>query len=123
MDTDVLIWILRGNKNITQRIFELSEKAPLTLSVVSIAEIYKNIFPAELTTTEDFLAGHFTFTVDVKIAKTAGLYWQQYSKQLKKLSLADCLVAATANINNLTLVSLNLEHFPMKDIKTLDPSK
>jgi len=48
LDTDVLIWILRGNQPLTQKIFEFSEESTLALSVISIAEVYKNIFPAEL---------------------------------------------------------------------------
>lgn len=72
--------------------------------------------------TEDYLNQHIIFDVDRKTAKIAGLYCQQYSKHLKNLSLEDCLIAATANVNNLTLVSLNMRHFPMKDIKFQNPS-
>lgn len=61
--------------------------------------------------------------VTASIAKQAGLYWQQYSKRLKNLSLTDCIIAATASIHNSTLVSLNKRHFPMKDIKILNPVK
>ena len=122
LDTDVLIWILRDRKEIVEKASQLKELATLCTSVISIAEIYKNIFPSELTTTEDFLDQHIIYDVDQKIAKIAGLYWQQYSKQLKSLSLADCLIAATANVHNLTLVTLNTKHFPMKDIEVLNPS-
>ncbi len=55
LDTDVLIWVLRGNKEIIQKISALKEKSELSISVISIAEIYKNIFPSELTVTEDYL--------------------------------------------------------------------
>ncbi len=123
LDTDVLIWVLRGNKEIIKKISELKEKSELSISVISIAEIYKNIFPSELTATEDYLHQHIIFEIDQKIAKIAGLYWQQYSKQLKNLSLMDCLIAGTANVNNVTLVSLNSKHFPMKDIQVLNPNK
>ncbi|SRR5258708_7757691 len=121
LDTDVLIWILRGNKEIQEEILRLSLETPLAISVISIAEIYKNIFPSELTVTEDFLNEHVILEVDQKIAKVAGLYWQEYSKELKNLSLADCLIAGTANINNASLVSLNTRHFPMKDIEVINP--
>ena len=121
LDTDVLIWILRGREDIVEKVSELKETSNLCISVISVAEIYKNIFPSELTTTEDFLDQHIIFDTDQKIAKIAGLYWQQYNKQFKTLSLADCLIAATANENNLTLVSLNIKHFPMNDIKVLNP--
>lgn len=121
LDSDVLIWILRGKKEVKDKISKLKEESPLAISVISIAEIFKNIFPSELSTTEDFLDLHITFDVDRKTAKIAGLYCQHYKPQLKNLSLEDCLIAATANVNNLTLVSLNTKHFPMKDIKTLNP--
>lgn len=122
LDTDILIWILRNRKDIVEKVSQLKESSTMTTSVISIAEIYKNIFPSELTTTEDFLEQHIILSVDQKIAKIAGLYWQQYNKQFKNLSLADCLIAATANVNNLTLVTLNAKHFPMKDIEVLNPS-
>lgn len=121
LDTDVLIWILRGNKEITGKVLNLKEKAPLCISVISVAEIYKNIFPSELSDTEEFLDQHIIFEVNVKIAKIAGLYFQQFSKQLKNLSLTDCLIAATVKENNTVLVSLNTKHFSMKDIQILNP--
>lgn len=121
LDTDILIWVLRNNKFFVEKVSQMKESSPLSISVISVAEIYKNIFPSELTTTEDYLYQHIIFEIDQKIAKIAGLYWQQYNKQLKALSLADCLVAATANVNNLTLVTLNTKHFPMTDIQILNP--
>src|ERR1035437_4939555 len=121
LDTDVLIWVLRGKIDIINKVSDLKNKSPLGISVISIAEIYKNIFPSELTITEDYLEQHIIFDVDQKIAKIAGLYWQQYAKQLKNLSLTDCLIAGTANVNDLVLVSLNTKHFPMKDIQVLNP--
>ncbi len=122
LDTDVLIWVLRGNKEIIDKVLSLKDDSVLSISVISIAEIYKNIFPSELTSTEDYLNQHIIFEVDPKIAKIAGLYWQQYSKKLKNLSLTDCLIAGTANVNNAILVSLNTRHFPMNDIQVLNPS-
>lgn len=121
LDTDILIWVLRGNTKIIEKISQLKDKAPLSISVISIAEIYKNIFPSEIIPTEDYFAQHIQFTADQKVARIAGFYWQQYSKNLKNLSLTDCLIAATASVHETTLVSLNSKHFPMKDIKVLNP--
>lgn len=122
-DTDVLIWILRGNKTITEKASLLKNKSSIGISTISIAEIYKNIFPSEIPITENFLKQHITFHVTEDIAKQAGLYWQEYSKKLNALSLTDCLIAATACINDAKLVTLNGKHFPMKNISVLDPTK
>lgn len=123
LDTDVLIWILRGNDEIIRAISLLKDTSPLAISVISIAEIYKNIFPSELLVTEDFLHSHIILDVDQRMAKTAGLYWQEYAKKLQKLSLTDCLIAATATTNGATLCSLNTKHFPMRDLEVIDPRK
>lgn len=120
IDTDVLIWVLRGNKKYEELLQQLKSQDTLSISTITIAEIYKNIFPSEIVKTENLLNEFLIWDVNSLIAKQAGFYWQQYSKQLKNLSLMDCLIAGCANVNNLTLVSLNTKHFPMKDIQMLD---
>ncbi len=121
IDTDVLIWVLRGNKTYEDLLQNLKNKSALSISTVTIAEIYKNIYPSEILITENILNEFQTFDVDSSVAKQAGLYWQEYAKRLKNLSLTDCIIAATARVNKSTLVSLNTKHFPMKDIEILSP--
>lgn len=121
IDTDILIWVLRGNKKYEDFLQNLKDKDALSISTVTIAEIYKNIFPSEIIKTENVLNEFQTLDITSAIAKQAGFYWQQYEKNLRNLSLTDCLIAATANVNNVTLVSLNIKHFPMKDIEVLNP--
>lgn len=121
IDTDIIIWVLRDNKKYANLLINLSRKGSLCISTVTIAEIYKNVYPAELIKTENLLNELQSLDVTPLIAKQAGLYWQEYSKQLQNLSLMDCLIAGCANVNNLTLVSLNKKHFPMKDIQILNP--
>lgn len=119
IDTDIIIWILRGNKKYEDLLQNLKYKDAISISTITIAEIYKNIYPSEMVKTENLLNELETWDVTAIIAKQAGLYWKQYSKNLKNLNITDYLIAASANINNLTLVSLNIKHFPMKDIKIL----
>lgn len=121
IDTDVIIWILRGDKEYENFLQELKNKGSLSVSTITIAEIYKNVYPSEMVMTENLLNELLARDVNTSTAKQAGLYWQQYVKKLKNLGLADCLIAATANVNDLTLVTLNVRHFPMKDIRVLNP--
>jgi len=120
LDTDIIIWVLRGNKKYQDLFENLSNRGVLSISTITIAEVYKNIYPAESVKTENLLNDLHFFNVTPLIAKQGGLYWQQYSKNLKNLNITDCLIAATAGINEATLVTLNKKHFPMKDIKLLD---
>lgn len=123
IDTDILIWVLRGDRKYEDFLQSLKDKGSFSISTVTIAEIYKNIYPSEIVKTENVLSELQTWDVTPPIAKQAGLYWQEYIKRLKNLSLTDCLIAGCANVNNLTLVSLNIKHFPMEDIKILNPPK
>lgn len=121
IDTGVLIWVLRGNKKYEEFLLKLSRKGELAISTITIAEIYKNIFPSELLKTENVLNEFEVYDVSSSIAKQAGLYWQEHGKKLINLNLTDCLIAATAHINDFILVSLNRKHFPMNNITLLTP--
>src|SRR3989344_2473510 len=121
LDTDIIILVLRGQQKYLDLLEELSSQGTPYISTITIAEVYKNVYPQELIKTERLLNNLGIYDVTSIIAKQAGLYWQEYSKNLKNLNITDCLIAATANVNEVTLVSLNIRHFPMKDIKFLDP--
>lgn len=121
LDTNILIWVLRENKIYVDVYRELKRASTLYISTITIAEIYKNVYPAELIGTEEVLSEFEVWDVTVSIAKQGGLYWQQYSKNISKLNILDCLIAATAKEHDLTLLTLNTRHFPMKDIRVMSP--
>lgn len=123
IDTDIIIWLLRGNKKYVNLIQRLKDKYSLTISVLTITEVYKNVFPAEFVKTEEVINEFVVWQITSTIAKQGGLYWQQYSKKLKKLHILDCLIAGTVKEHGLTLLTLNTRHFPMDDIKVVDPVK
>ncbi len=120
IDTDIIIWVLRNNQKYKKLLKSLSKKGILYISTITIAEVYKNIYPTEYSDTEEILNKFKSLDVTIPVAKQGGFYWQQFHKKLQNLSLADCLIAATANVSDTTLVTLNKKHFPMKDIKLLD---
>lgn len=123
LDSDIAIWILRNNLKIVAKIDELVASGQETaLSTATVAEIYKNVLPSEVLNTEDFLNDNVIFDVDLGTGKLGGYYWQQYHKKLANLSIIDCLIAATAKLQNAVLVTLNTKHYPMDDIELLSPT-
>ncbi|MBU1084831.1 MAG: type II toxin-antitoxin system VapC family toxin [Candidatus Beckwithbacteria bacterium] len=123
LDTDVLIWILRGNEKVVKRVKKLVKNKRQAVSVISVAEIYKNLFPSEIEKTSELFEASLVLEVDYKVAKLAGLYWRDYHKKYRGLSLADCLIASSAKVNNLKVMSGNVKHFPMLKGKVVNPLK
>ncbi len=123
LDTDIIIWILRGNNNVVDRIKTIVKDNQITVSVLTVAEVYQHIFPKELDHAERLFSSYVLFPVDARIARNGGFYWQELHKKLKTLSIVDCLIAATAKEHDAILLTLNTRHFPMKDIRVRDPLK
>ncbi|HCH59330.1 MAG: putative ribonuclease VapC [Candidatus Amesbacteria bacterium GW2011_GWA2_47_11b] len=123
LDSDIAIWILRKHKLLVSAIERLSSQNFTSISAITVAEVYKNAFPTELSGVEDFFKNQWVIPVSLEIAREAGLYWNQFHKKLVNISTLDCMIAATARLNGLTVVTLNTRHFPMPDIKVLNPLK
>ena len=121
LDTDILIWAIRGREDIVKSVERLVGTKSTCVSTITIAEIYKNIYPSELIVTEDLLSRHIIYPVDYEIARQGGLYWRDYNKKHSGLSLPDCLIASTAKLYDLTLVTMNDKHFPMQGIEVINP--
>jgi len=123
LDTDIVIWILRGDRKVISSVDKLIDNDRTGISTITIAEVYKYTFPSELHKNEDVINHQELFSVTKEIAVQAGLYWNQYHKKLLRLSLSDTIVAATCRSENCQLLTLNTRHFPMTDIKVLNPLK
>lgn len=122
LDSDIVIWLLRNDTKIVKIVGKLANQGELAVSAITIAEIFKNIFPEELSTTESFFSKNKVFDVTAEIAQKAGFYWRDFHKKFANLSITDCIVAATAQHKNVDLLTLNIRHFPMTDINIIKPS-
>lgn len=114
-----------GDKWYVKWFTDLKEDGSISLSIstITIAEIYKNVFPLEIVRTERIIGDFLHLDVISRIAKEAGLYWKDYSKKIEKINILDCIIAATAKEHKASLITLNIRHFPMDDITVLDPAK
>ena len=128
IDSDVLIWHLRGHQPTVQLLRALVRKSrqeevvlPLGCSVISVFEVWAGMRPGEKAGTERFLNSLERYPVDEVIAKQAADYYQAFVKQGITLYIADLIIAATAVGHQLTLVSYNHNHFPMEGIRIHTP--
>ena len=123
LDTNIVIWMLRGKVQVIEKVDKMSRSDKTALSVITIAEVYQNAFSHEIDSTDKYIDTNEVYEVNKRIAKDAGMYWNQYHKKLLTLSITDCLIAATAKYYNCSLLTLNTRHFPMTDIKVQNPLK
>jgi predicted nucleic acid-binding protein len=115
IDTDVLIDYLRNRHEAVAYLETAAE--PLLISVVTIAELYAGVKEgAERAKLDVFITAFEIASLDFAIAIAGGLHRRHYHKS-HNVSLADALIAATAEQYQAKLVTLNRKHFPMlKDV-------
>jgi len=111
IDTDVLIDYLRDQADAVNYIEDLT--APLLMSAITMAELYAGVCEGEERTKLDaFITAFELVPIDQAIALKGGLYRRDYKKS-HNVGIADALIAATVEIRQATLVTLNKKHFPM----------
>jgi len=120
LDTDVIIWHLRGHEPTEAALRTIAADQPLGCSALSVFEVWSGVRSREEEPTRRFLASLHQIPTDGPIAVVAAEYWRDYRGQGITLGRADALIAATARVLDLALVTYNIEHYPMDDIARYD---
>jgi predicted nucleic acid-binding protein len=110
VDTDVLIWHLRGYPQATRRLDELGA---LTLSAVSYLEVLQGMRnKAELVALKRMLQHRAATLLPVSEAITQRAIELMESLTLSHgLQMGDALIAATALDHGLPVLTANVKHF------------
>jgi predicted nucleic acid-binding protein len=118
LDTTVIIDYLRGESEKVKFIKKLaSDGCLLGCCLVNIIEVCAGMREREREATEEILDSLEYYEVTKEIAKKAGQYKRVYREKGVTLSLPDVVIAAIAISHNLTLVTDNLKHYPMPEIR------
>ena len=114
LDTDILIWVLRKNKEIKNKLIKatLETDGGLYITPIQIAEIYAGIRASEEKIIKKFLNSFNIIPIDVQIGELAGRFINQYRKS-HSVEIADATIAAASIVNNFKLWTLNKKHYPM----------
>lgn len=119
LDTTILIDLFRGRQEAIVFLDKLSQEGSLSVCAVVVSEIFSGVRPAELSKVEEFLEAMNYVQIDYKTAKRAGLYKRDFQRKGINLSISDTLIASTAVDHSLTLVTKNVRHFPMRELKVI----
>ena len=113
IDTDVIIDHLRGIPDAQDFLENVMGKSDCFLSTITIAELYVGVREGkERKILDQFINEFQVATIDAKTAQQSGIYRRDYGKS-HGVGLADAIIAATAMIMDLSLVTLNKKHYPM----------
>lgn len=121
VDTDVLIWHLRGFPTATRRLDQLS--APLTLSAVTWCELLQGMRDkTELAAVKKMFERRSAVILPLTEAITEDAITLMEALTLSHgLQMADAFIAATALRHGLPLLTGNVRHFAAVPGLSVDP--
>jgi len=118
LDIDVLVDFFRGHSK--AEVFVNKYNARIILSSIVVAELFAGVKgDAEQAALQEFVSLFRVVPVCAEIAKVGGLYKRDYGRS-HGVGLADAILAATAEIEDAELKTLNIKHYPM--LKGLKPA-
>ncbi len=113
IDTDVMIDLLRLRPEAVAFVEGLSQ--PPAVSAITVAELYSGVREGhERRNLDEMLDWTEIIEVNREIAQLGGLYRRDYFKS-HGVGVNDAMIAATAELAERSMVTLNRKHFPMLD--------
>ena len=117
IDSDILIWHLRGKhkaRDFIRRV-QKTDEFELWTGAMQRAEIIFFMRPGEEEATELFLSLFQTAPVDQAIIDTAGGLYRKWHPS-HSIDIHDAILASTAMHSSGKIFTLNKKHYPMPDI-------
>lgn len=114
LDTDISSAYLQGNKQVFNRFVQHS--GGLYISIVSLAELYSWVYMANDPAKREeglltMLSDVTVLRLDDDIARKCGEVGAALRRQGTRVPTLDMLIAGTALVNDLTVVTHNQRHF------------
>lgn len=122
LDTNTVLEAFWGVEPVASTVKTWIREGKIAISAISVAEILSRATAKEKEKLNLLTSRFRPLAVDHITAEIAGNYRQKFLRKKKKVFLLDCLVAATAKLYNLKIVTRNIKDYPMKDIEIIDSS-
>jgi predicted nucleic acid-binding protein len=111
IDSDVIIWALRGRKAVVELLLKLSEDEPMACSVINVLEVELGARPSEMKAIQQHLSSYDVLPMLPLTAHKAAEILRLTSRKPRPGEWADAVIAATAMLNDMTLVTFNTRHY------------
>ena len=122
LDSDIIIWHLRGRKEITDMLKDLQRSGLPACSAISVLEVQLGVKTKdEGGKTNRFLESLKVFDVNMDIAKIAAQLIRDYKAKGVTMDIPDSIIASTCILHDLTLVTYNRKHYPISGLKFHTP--
>lgn len=121
LDTNVLVQALYGHEPEASFLEKAIAQNKLHISVIAAAEFLAKSDKKEERIFKKIAAQFPVVMVDLEVATAAAEYRKKFLQRQRRIIIVDCLIAAQAKVNHLTLVTNNRADFPMRDIKVIFP--
>jgi hypothetical protein len=109
-DTDVLIWVQRGNAKAARAVDRSRDRYVSVLTYMDLLQAAQNKKQHEIVISFLNRCGFQTLPLTENIGHRAAVYVAEYALS-HGLRAADAIIAATATENNLPLCSANAKHY------------
>ncbi|HEY0512574.1 MAG TPA: type II toxin-antitoxin system VapC family toxin, partial [Thermoanaerobaculia bacterium] len=116
LDSDVVIWHLRGQATVIELVLALARRGRIGLSAITRAEVLLEMREPERALTLRFLDSCETLPVLAATADRAGEIFRGFRSQGITLALPDALIGATALLASIPLYTCSPRHYPMPDL-------
>ena len=112
IDTNIFIEFLRAKDKTNTILFNLFDYKNLSISTITVFELYAGAGnEAKWKDLKILLENISIIPVDEEIAKQAAKIYQNLKSENKLIEFRDILIAATAIVNDLELITINEKHF------------
>src|SRR4030043_1442146 len=118
LDSDIIIWHLRGRKEITEMLKTLQGAGLPACSAISVLEVQLGVKTKdEEGTTNRFLESLKVFDLNTEIAKIAAGLIREHRMKGVTMDIPDAVIASTCIMYDLILVTYNRKHYPITELK------
>jgi hypothetical protein len=116
VDSDALIWHVRGNRRATAFFQRLAaSREEIWIGAMQRAEVVFHLLPHEVVDTQELLLRFNTHPVTEEIVDFGATLYRQWHPS-HGADVNDCILAATVMLTGGKIYTLNTKHYPMPDI-------